>query len=58
MLLPEDIDEDEIDDYNFMTVLGIDAPTFNKLCEYIVAANEKGIEITSETNNRWIKGNR
>lgn len=58
VFLPEDIDEDEIDDYNFMTVLGIDAPTFNKLCEYIVAANEKGIEITNETIDSWIKGNR
>ena len=58
MLLPEAIDEDEIDDYNFMTVLGIDAPTFNNLCEYIVTANDKGIEITSEIIDSWIKGNR
>ena len=58
ILLPEDIDEDEIDDYNFMTVLGIDAPTFNKLCEYIVTANDKGIEITNETINNWIKSNK
>jgi hypothetical protein len=58
VFLPEDIDEDEIDDYNFMTVLGIDAPTFNKLCEYIVAANDKGIEITNETIDSWIKENK
>ena len=58
ILLPEDIDEDEIDDDNFMTVLGIDSPTFNKLCEYIVTANDKGIEITNETINNWIKSNK
>lgn len=58
VFLPEDIDEDEIDDYNFMTVLGIDAPTFNKLCEYIVTANDNGIEITNETIHNWIKSNK
>lgn len=58
LFIPEDIDEAEIDDYHMMTYFGIDSPTFHKLCEYIVAANDKGIEITNETIDSWIKGNR
>lgn len=58
LFIPKDIDEEEIGDYHMMTYFGIDSPTFNKLCEYIAAANEKGIEITNETIDRWIKDNR
>lgn len=58
MLIPEDIDEDEIFDYNMVIHFGIDMPTYFKLCEYIERASDQGMEITEELIQNWIKINR
>ena len=55
--VPDDLDGDELYDYNLMTTLGIDKPTLHKLCEYLDEQEQNGIEITYEMIGEWVAKN-
>lgn len=47
-LILDDLDPDEIDAYNLMTILGIDKPAFINLCEMLEQQEQNGVPITNE----------
>ena len=54
LFIPEPLDEDELYDYNVMTVLGIDKPTLQKLCDYLDEQEQNGIEVTYDMIGKWV----
>lgn len=56
MLLPE-VTEDELFDYQLMSVFGIDFNTLQKLYDYIEECEEKGIELEYEDIEKWVTKN-
>ena len=54
LFIPEPLDEDELYDYNVMTVLGIDKPTLQKLCDYLDEQDQNGIEVTYDMIGKWV----
>ncbi len=57
VFLPE-VGEDELLDYNLMTVLEIDRPTLNKLQKFLEEQEQNGIEVTYDLIGKWIEENR
>ncbi len=57
LFIPEPLDEDELYDYNVMTVLGIDKPTLQKLCDYLDEQDQNGIEVTYDMIGKWVSEN-
>lgn len=53
LFIPEPLDEDELYDYNVMTVLGIDKPTLQKLCDYLDEQDHNGIKVTYDMIGKW-----
>ena len=58
LFIPDSSDEEEIADYNVMSALGIDRPTFEKLCEFFEEQEQKGIEVTYDMIGKWVEENR
>lgn len=54
LFIPGPLDEDEMYDYNVMTVLGIDKPTLQKLCDYLDEQDQNGIEVTYDMIGKWV----
>ena len=54
LFIPGPLDEDEMYDYNVMTVLGIDKPTLQKLCDYLDEQDQNGIEVTYDMIVKWV----
>lgn len=54
VLIPEDLDEDEMYDYNTMLHLDIDSSTYYSLCEYLANCNKEGKDISYEDIENWI----
>lgn len=54
LFIPEPLDEDEMYDYNVMTVLGIDKPTLQKLCDYLDEQEQNGVQITYDMIGKWV----
>ena len=54
LFIPEPLDEDEMCDYNVMTVLGIDKPTLRKLCDYFDEQEQNGTEVTYDMIGKWV----
>lgn len=57
LFIPRPLDEDELYDYNVMTVLGIDKPTLQKLCDYLDEQEQNGIEVTYDMIVKWVSEN-
>jgi hypothetical protein len=57
LFIPEPLDEDEMYDYNVMTVLGIDKTTLQKLCDYLEEQKQNGIEVTYDMIGKWVSEN-
>ena len=57
LFIPGPLDEDEMYDYNVMTVLGIDKPTLQKLCDYLDEQDQNGIEVTYDMIGKWVSEN-
>lgn len=55
--IPDDLNGDELYDYNLMTVLGVDKPTLGKLCEYLNEQEQNGVQVTYEMIGRWVTEN-
>ena len=58
MLIPNDIDSDEIDTYNLLAYLNIDWDTYYRLGEYIDEMEKKGIEVDFQDIEEWVKKNK
>ena len=54
LFIPGPLDEDEMYDYNVMTVLGIDKPTLRKLCDYLDEQEQNGTEVTYDMIGKWV----
>ena len=54
LFIPEPLDEDELYDYNVMTVLGIDKPTLQKLCDYLEEQEQNGTQVTYDMIGKWV----
>ena len=54
LFIPGPLDEDEMYDYNVMTVLGIDKPTLQKLCDYLDEQEQNGTEVTYDMIGKWV----
>ena len=54
LFIPGPLDEDEMYDYNVMTVLGIDKPTLQKLCDYLDEQDQNEIEDTYDMIGKWV----
>ena len=54
LFIPEPLDEDELYEYNVMTVLGIDKPTLQKLCDYLDEQEQNGTQVTYDMIGKWV----
>lgn len=54
LFIPGPLDEDEMYDYNVMTVLGIDKLTLRKLCDYLDEQEQNGTEVTYDMIGKWV----
>lgn len=54
---PEPPDEDELFEYNLMTVLGIDRPTLERLAEYLKEQEQNGVEVSYDDIGKWVAEN-
>ena len=57
LFIPGPLDENEMYDYNVMTVLGIDKPTLRKLCDYLDEQEQNGTEVTYDMIGKWVSEN-
>ena len=48
MVIPEDLTQNEIEDYDFTIIFDADKETFIKLCEFIEKQEQNDVEITNE----------
>ena len=58
MIIPEDLTQDEIEDYDFTIIFDTDKETFIKLCEFIEKQEQNDVEITNELIEKWLKENK
>lgn len=55
--VPEPMDQEEISEYNLMTVLGIERDALAELSEYLELQEHNGVEITYEMISKWVESN-
>ena len=57
MFIPENLDDEELSEYQVMAILGVDKPTLQKLGDYLDEQEQKGIETTYDMISEWMKEN-
>lgn len=58
MIIPEEIDEDDVDECNLRAFLDIDIHTYYELCDYIKSSTDRGINLSCEMIDEWIAEHR